>query len=92
MDNRLTIREFLRVFDCIRLNGDRLENKYQLGEIYVWHDYDGYTCWLGYKDITVTLMFHGSLKIEYGRSSYYSDFIVQCISLISSKPQCNEEI
>ncbi|MGF1807960.1 DUF3081 domain-containing protein, partial [Aliivibrio sifiae] len=34
MDNRLTTKEFLRVFDCIRSTGDRLDNKYLLGEVY----------------------------------------------------------
>ncbi|MEZ8094032.1 DUF3081 domain-containing protein [Photobacterium swingsii] len=81
MNNRLTIREFLKVFDCIRTNGDKQDHKYHLGEINAWHDYDGYTCWLGYKDVTVTLMFHSSLKIEYDKASNYSDFIQQCLSL-----------
>ncbi|MDO6544027.1 DUF3081 domain-containing protein [Photobacterium sanguinicancri] len=88
MDNRLTIREFLRVFDCIRSNGDKLEHKYQWGEIDAWHDYDGYTCWLRYKDVTVTLMFHGSLKVEYDKASNYSDFIEQCLSLTDNAPDC----
>lgn len=85
MDSRLTIKEFLRVFDHIRSLGDRLDNQYQLGEICAWHDYDGYTCWLSYKDVTVTLMFHGSLKIEYDHSSSYFDFNKQCLAMISSK-------
>lgn len=81
MDNRLTIREFLRVFDKVRSNGDKLEHKYQLGELFAWHDYDGYTCWLGFKDVKVTLMFHGALNIRYTDSSNYSDFIEQCLAL-----------
>lgn len=86
MDNRLTIKEFLRVFDCLRSKGVRQDHKYQLGEMYAWHDYDGYTCWLGFRDVTVTLMFHGSLKIEYTKASNYADFIGQCLALTASKP------
>ncbi len=90
MDNRLTTKEFLRVFDCIRSTGDRLDNKYLLGEVYAWHDYDGYTCWLGYRDVTVTLMFHGSLKIEFEKSSNYSDFTKQCLAMITAN-HCDRE-
>ena len=85
MESRLTIKEFLRVFDSIRSKGDRLDHKYQLGEMIAWHDYDGYTCWLGYKDVTVTLMFHGSLKIEYDSSTNYADFIERCLALNVNK-------
>ncbi len=43
MERKLTIKEFLRVFDYIRSTGERLNNKYKLGDVYAWHDYDGYT-------------------------------------------------
>ncbi|WP_300179643.1 DUF3081 domain-containing protein [uncultured Aliivibrio sp.] len=90
MESRLTTKEFLRVFDCIRSNGDRFDNKYLFGEIYAWHDYDGDTCWLGYKDVTVTLMFHGSLKIEFDKSSNYSDFTNQCLAMITENHSIKE--
>ncbi|MGF1711803.1 DUF3081 domain-containing protein [Vibrio kagoshimensis] len=86
MDKKLTIKEFLRVFDCIRASGDRLDDRYVLDEVYAWHDYDGYTCWLSYKDVTVTLMFHGTLKIEHGKPSNYSAFISHCLAMITTKP------
>ncbi|KAB0482174.1 DUF3081 family protein [Vibrio chagasii] len=86
MDNRITIIEFLRVFDFIRSSGEQLNNKYQVGEMIAWHDYDGYTCWLSYKDVTVTLMFHGSLKIEYDNASNYSEFIDNCLGILATEP------
>lgn len=81
MDNRLSIKEFLRVFDVISSNGEKVDGQYRIGEMCAWHDFDGYTCWLGYRDVTVTLMFHGSLKIEYDNASNYSDFTHQCMAL-----------
>jgi hypothetical protein len=84
MDSRLTTKEFLRVFERVRSTGERIDQKFRLGEMYAWHDYDGYTCWLNYRDITVTLMFHGSLKIECDRSSNYTDFTNQCLSIITA--------
>lgn len=85
MDNKITTKEFLRVFDYIRSSGKQLDNQYQLGEISARHDYDGYTCWLNYKDVTVTLMFHGSLKIEYDKASNYEDFINHCLAILANK-------
>ncbi|WP_305405408.1 DUF3081 domain-containing protein [Photobacterium leiognathi] len=87
MDNQLTIKEFLRVFDHIRSIGKPLDSKYLLEDIYAWHDYDGYTCWLNYRDVTVTLMFHGSLKVEYEKHTNYVDFTKRCLSLIANNAQ-----
>lgn len=84
MDSRLTTKDFLRVFDCVCASGDRMDNQYRLGEMYASHDYDGYTCWLNFRDITVTLMFHGSLKIKFDKPSNYSDFIKQCSAIIAA--------
>ena len=81
MKNKLTTKEFLCAFDSICSKGEKQAHKYKLDEMYAWHDYDGYTCWLGYKDVKVTLMFHGSLKIEYGTLSNYDDFIKRCLEL-----------
>lgn len=86
MDDRLTTNVFLRVFDRIRCQDESSEEKYPLGKLYAWHDYDGYTCWISYKDVTVTLMFHGSLNIEYSNNANYADFINQCLTLTDSKP------
>ncbi|OBT02633.1 hypothetical protein A9259_06995 [Vibrio cyclitrophicus] len=85
MDNRITIKEFLRVFDYIRSSGEQLENKYQFGEMFAWHDYDGYTCWLSYRGVTVTLMFHGSLKIEYDKAPNYEGFINRCLAMLETE-------
>ncbi|SBS63378.1 DUF3081 domain-containing protein [Vibrio atlanticus] len=86
MDSRITIKEFLRVFDYLRSTGEQLDNKYQLGEMFAWHDYDGYNCWLSYRDVTITLMFHGSLKIEYDKASNYEDFINRCLTMLATEP------
>jgi len=86
MDSRITIKEFLRVFEFIRSSGEQLDNKYQVGEMTAWHDYDCYTCWLSYRDVTVTLMFHGSLKIEYDKASNYEDFINHCLAMLATEP------
>ncbi|KJF80966.1 DUF3081 domain-containing protein [Photobacterium angustum] len=89
MERKLTIKEFLRVFDYIRSTGEQLNNRYKLGDIYAWHDYDGYTCWLNYRDVTVTLMFHGSLNVEYDKLANYSDFTHQCLAMLATSDKEN---
>ncbi|PML04609.1 hypothetical protein BCT86_02610 [Vibrio breoganii] len=86
MDNRLSVMDFLKVFDCVRSTGTKQDHQYVLADMCAWHDYDGYTCWLGFKDVTVTLMFHGSLKIEYDKPSSYAEFLNRCLTLTASKP------
>ncbi|USD67381.1 DUF3081 family protein [Vibrio sp. SCSIO 43136] len=85
MDNKLTVKDFLQVFDFIRSRGERHDHKFQLGDMQAWHDYDGYTCWLGFKDVTVTLMFHGSLKIDYRKEASFEEFTQQCLALNAHK-------
>lgn len=86
MESRLTIKQFLRAFDSVCSSGEKFEHKYHLNGLDAWHDFDGYTCWLGYEDVTVTLMFHGSLKIEYDNQANYSEFLKRCLVLTANKP------
>lgn len=64
MPHRLVTRDFLRLFDVVSTRGINHQGIRELSGIRAWHDYDGYTCWLSFKDATVTLMFHGSLLVE----------------------------
>ncbi len=86
MDNRLTVMDFLKVFESIRSSGVKEDHKYNFADLHAWHDYDGYTCWLGFKDVTVTLMFHGSLKIEYDKTTSYEEFLSRYLTLTANKP------
>lgn len=85
MENRLTIKQFLRAFDCVCSSGEKQGHKYQLNGVCAWHDFEGYTCWLSYEDVIVTLMFHGSLKIDYDNQANYSEFLNRCLVLTASK-------
>lgn len=85
MDKDINIKDFLSVFERVRNQGEKINNEYKLGEIIASHDYDGYTCWLNYRDVTVTLMFHSGLKIKKKNKTNYSDFIKECLLLIKTK-------
>ncbi|MFB0980619.1 MAG: DUF3081 family protein [Alteromonadaceae bacterium] len=66
MNNReIQLRDFLQIYDAISTNGVKVDGVYEYLDIKAWHDFDGYTCWIGYKDLTITLLFHGRFDMDY---------------------------
>jgi len=63
--NRLKKQNLLQVFNLITTQGQKIEGGYEFSGIHAAHDVDGYTCWLTYKDLTVTLLFHGAYDFDY---------------------------
>lgn len=63
--NKMKKRHLLQVFELITSKGVKSEGSYQYEGITASHDFDGYTCWLGFKDLTVTLLFHGAYDLDY---------------------------
>lgn len=64
----------LNVFNHIILQGQKVSEKYVLGELSAWHDFDGYTCYLGYKDLTMSLYFHSRFSYDYTNESTREEF------------------
>jgi hypothetical protein len=65
----------LNVYNHIVSNGEKQGDKYVLGELSAWHDFDGYTCFLGYKELTMSLYFHGKFAYDYENESTREEFI-----------------
>lgn len=63
--NRLKKQNMLQVFNLITTKGNQHNGVYELSGIRASQDFDGYTCWLSYKDLTITLLFHGSHDFDY---------------------------
>lgn len=61
----MKLSQYLYVFNHIRTKGIKTKDVYYNGDLFAWHDIDGYTCYLGYKDLTLTLYFHGKHAYEY---------------------------
>ena len=74
MNDQLLTRNFLHIFDVVSSNGKKERDVFELLGIKAWHDFDGYTCWLAYKDLTVTLLFHGKLSVECKHEETLSEF------------------
>ena len=82
ISNTLKNRDFLRAFDLILKYGIKLNGKYEFIGIRAWHDFDGYTCWLAYNDLTVTIMFHGNFSVEYEKEDTFNEFNKKINSLM----------
>ena len=78
-----TLFDYLSIFNKIVSNGDKLDGKYLYQGITAWYDYDGYTCYLSYKDLTLTLLFHGKYSYEFCYKKTMSDFVIKISRLLS---------
>ena len=53
----MNMSRYLYVFNYVLSNGTKRQGKYHFGELSAWHDFDGYTCYIGYKDLTMSFTF-----------------------------------
>ena len=65
MKNSIDLKRCLSVYDKITTNGELRDGKYHYQGMEAWTDFDGYTCYLLYADVTVTLMFHGKYDVQF---------------------------
>lgn len=82
-------RDFLQIFELVLKEGEKQyfnspagdnnghlakQSFFSLDGLKAWHDTDGYTCWLSFKDLTVTLLFHGKIALDFKRSETFDEF------------------
>lgn len=65
----------LNVYNHIVSHGEKQRDKYVLNELSAWHDFDGYTCYIGYKELTMSLYFHSRFSYDYENDSTREEFI-----------------
>ena len=83
MNNReVKLRDFLQIYDSITSEGIKIDGVYEYLGLRAWHDFDGYTCWIGYKDLTITLLFHGRFEIDYKYEDTLKQFYKKVSELI----------
>lgn len=70
----MKLSQYLYAFNHIMSKGVKRGNVYYAGELFAWHDMDGYTCYIGYKDLTMTLHFHGIHSYDYQDKKTLNDF------------------
>lgn len=84
------LNNFLYCFNTIISQGVRSCDRFELGAMQAWSDFDGYSCYIGYKDLTLTLLFHGRYSFYYQDKSTYKDFLRKVNSLSLQKVAANE--
>jgi len=70
----MNLSNHLYVFNHLISHGELREGKYHLNELIAWHDVDGYTCYIGYKDLTMSLLFHSRFLYDYEDEATLSAF------------------
>lgn len=76
-------RNYLQAFNAILTIGEKVEGGVEFDGIKALHDFDGYTCWLTYKDLTLTLKFHNNYQFEYANTETLSQFIKKIDKLLA---------
>jgi len=70
----MKLSHYLYLFNHLISKGVKREGVYHFGELCAWHDIDGYTCYIGYKDLTMSLYFHSRFSYDYQEKSTFKDF------------------
>ena len=83
--NQLKKRNLLQVFDLITTKGNKCDGVYEFAGIRAANDFDGYTCWLAYKDLTITLLFHGKYDFDYKDEDTLKAFFKKIAVLIADR-------
>lgn len=77
------LTDFLHVFNLITSQGDKNANGYEYLGIQAAHDFDGYTCYLTYKDLTLTLLFHGRYTFDFEAEDTMATFMKKVNQIIT---------
>lgn len=83
--DRMKKQNLLQIFNLVTTKGSKLDGVYELSGIRASQDFDGYTCWLAYKDLTVTLLFHGSHDFDYQQKDTIDIFFKKVSNLLADK-------
>jgi hypothetical protein len=70
----MNLYNYLNIFNQILSLGKKREGKFYFDGLSAWHDFDGYTCYIGYKDLVMTIYFHSQFSIEYLEKSTLNGF------------------
>jgi hypothetical protein len=65
MVNTIDTKQSLALFNHVLANGVSHNDGYRLDGLLAWHDFDGYTCFLQYRSVVMTMMFHGKYELTY---------------------------
>lgn len=77
MKNRLDSHYMLQVFEKVRQFGQPANGGHVLDGMRASSDFDGYTAYLSFGDVTLTLGFHNQYHCDYPSRQQLHDFIAK---------------
>jgi len=84
-NNTVALKDLLQVFNLVTSQGIKTDSRYEYQGINAWHDFDGYTCFLGYKDLTLTLLFHGRYTFDFQQQETLDVFLSKVNKLLVAR-------
>lgn len=81
-NNTLDLKDLLQIFNLVTSKGEKSNESYEYKGIKAWHDFDGYTCFLAYKDLTLTLLFHGRYNVDFQQQETFDNFLAKMNKLL----------
>ena len=70
----MALHKYLSVFNHAIEHGNKRNNKYHYQGIIAWHDFEGYTCYLGYQGLTMTIYFHNKFSYDSPSNQIQNEF------------------
>lgn len=62
----MKLHKYLNLFNQVISKGEKQgDGKYHFKQFQAWHDHDGYTCYMSFKDLVLTIYFHSKYDYEY---------------------------
>ncbi|MGJ8681676.1 DUF3081 family protein [Paraglaciecola sp.] len=65
----------LGVFNHVISHGVKQNNHYHLDDLEAWYDFDGYSCYLKYRELKLSVYFHSRYECDYQQKSTLESFI-----------------
>jgi hypothetical protein len=84
-NNKVALSDSLMAFDIVITKGHHIDHHYEYQGLKAWYDFDGYTCYLSYMDLTLTLLFHGRYAVDFQQQETLKAFLSKINKLLTSK-------
>ena len=60
----MALHKYLSIFNRVIEQGEQRNDKYHSHGLTAWHDFEGYTCFIGYRELTMTIHFHNKYTYD----------------------------
>ncbi len=60
----MKLSNYLYAFNHVIAKGRKEQDVYLYQELTAWHDFDGYACYIGYKDLVMNVYFHSQFSCD----------------------------